>query len=1109
MKIFARYFLIILVNAFIFSVFSLFVDVKPVYADARSSTVEAEMQAMAAIGARGFLYWQYSHELGGPGVFGQDEFSFYLGDDTCQALANNAGAFDWVGVNVPNLFNSGAADQALAYLQSCGVNMVRVFGSPDRNGNDPIARQIADLAYNTYGIRLIVVICDFANTCELGIDGNVRSNPTNWYAGGYRSQITGPNYVGSYYSYAQDLAANFIGSNGVYAYELLNEPHCGGLGGCLPFYAEWAADMAAALKSVDSSKLVGIGQMSGQPCTLGDSALSAESPADFTVSNDNPNIDIASGHYYTITEKNNMALASQQAAALGKLFYIGEFGVRASGALPTGNYSDTSCEWPVVIKGRVRSTRKFVESDGTETLNKKLTGVSVTAYQGSWDYGTGKRNAGHIVNSEATVFTDENGNFELTTYRTPDSFDNSNYIAFCAFGEPKEILKVSLDHDIQIYQPINLDVEPLPGGLPQVPCPGDLSYVDRVEYLTCNEQNFDLDGFTNTPSVVYNVELLKEDVDDSYIGAPTDDPDCDPATQLCPPQNNEVTSKDPLEGRNGVYNSTDATSYYGANYLLTGYGYNYRDDITPPRNETIDEEELPLCRRNAACTYPIALEENEGRNGQTCGGPAVGGAGPFEWEERYGLMSDPSAVPACETDSGGVVMLDQIQPPWDDACDDRLAYDENDPNIPGLSGYSLDCRYFPVALLYNEGGALEKTYQTKEFNEATNDSFINNADPVWRIAPFEDGTKADRPFFGLNYVVHPAGPQGIYSLPWANILYSNQAVSHTQWGGPPSMIWHSPFQVQCIDSTEGNAFNPDTELPQGGNRGWYRIGLQQSLCTYNHSTGSTDPTNEEWFIRDETHRGSEGYKYLTEEVPPIAQGLFFNESIFGAVLQFFANLLSVFGVWGNDIPANSTCNPYTWGSWSGGGCPADSEFPCENSCTLDGPPCTAGTCSCSDYGVSASAVCEDGDYSSVPDGFIVTSCTHRSQDEPQGYGEDGDTACLGDIETDLDAYTFVEARRGIAVGKCSLEVVLPFAPPQELEPLTDIGSIMTLDQIASNEKDPPQGQGRGADSGAAGPEQIHVWGSMLRNAVQDPVHCESDDPEECINDFPEPPMNNL
>ncbi len=301
----------------------------------RAALVQQELSDLAAAGVDGALYWMYSGSRDQEFAFGSDLYSFFKGDPICGVLRSNVGNFSFLGVNIPSIGTAngrvpGAAEDAINYLSSdCGINMIRIFGFPDRGGV-AATTAIVNLAQSK-GMRVIVALCDYANGCaDLGITGSTQIDPTSWYTTGYTQTYGGPNYSGSYLDYAREMAQALAGNPGLYAIELLNEPHCGGVVGCISAYANWAQTVASEIRSRGVSR-VGIGQMASQPTTRGDSP-GAGSPPDFIVSNQGSSLNVASAHYYNDSEKTSALLANTQAdsGALSNIqeFYIGEFGVQ-------------------------------------------------------------------------------------------------------------------------------------------------------------------------------------------------------------------------------------------------------------------------------------------------------------------------------------------------------------------------------------------------------------------------------------------------------------------------------------------------------------------------------------------------------------------------------------------------------------------------------------------------------------------------------------------------------------------------------------------------------------------------------------------------------------
>jgi hypothetical protein len=250
-----------------------------------------------------------------------------------------------MGVNIPMLYvalNNGTLDRTLDYLSGqCGVNMIRIFGKP-QHGGIPVTTALVDAA-GSRGIKIIVSLCDAVIGCgQFGyfsnvFDPNNNWNPTGWYVDGWRTYIdpspTNP-YPGTFQDYARDMAQALSGKPGFYGIELLNEPTClhnTDVVLCVNAYVSWAHNVAAAVHNIDPTIKVGIGQKSSNDTARGDAPNVGipNRPPDFVYSNENPNLNITSGHYYDDVERGFVWNARFRALdeLNGRFFYVGEFGI--------------------------------------------------------------------------------------------------------------------------------------------------------------------------------------------------------------------------------------------------------------------------------------------------------------------------------------------------------------------------------------------------------------------------------------------------------------------------------------------------------------------------------------------------------------------------------------------------------------------------------------------------------------------------------------------------------------------------------------------------------------------------------------------------------------
>lgn len=267
-----------------------------------------------------YLVWQYGYELGS-NVSSGDKYTFYKGDPVCSILKAKAQSSPtkYIGVNVPNLAQIPTLiNPVLDDLKNnCGVNIIRIWGVPVNGVANTDGIKAVLSAANARGIKVIIVLSDYSNSSDPILPGSIRTDPTQWYSGGYRTT--------HYDIYVRDLILNIGNNTTIYAYELANEPHCGGIAGCVAPYATWAGRMADLINNnLSAPILVSIGQKASENTTRGDSP-GIGNPEDFRMSNSaSSSITAASGHYYTDAEKLVVASAESIARSLGKKFYIGE-----------------------------------------------------------------------------------------------------------------------------------------------------------------------------------------------------------------------------------------------------------------------------------------------------------------------------------------------------------------------------------------------------------------------------------------------------------------------------------------------------------------------------------------------------------------------------------------------------------------------------------------------------------------------------------------------------------------------------------------------------------------------------------------------------------------
>ena len=290
-----------------------------------TDSLKSQISQFFDAGAEGYLLWQYSGNRK-INPLENDPYSFFKDSPVCQAMSEIKNQFSgkFLGVNVHSLarYNEATIRDHLSYLSSsCGTSVVRIWGTPDRA--DPAKlKSFLDIATN-YGIKVIIALADYSNSNGDILPASVHSNPASWYQDGYKQ---------FYLPHVQAVVTTIGNHPSLFTYELANEPHCDGHSDCPPVYNQWVATVSSAIKSINPSARVSIGQMASQSTTLGDSPQNG----DYQKSNSASNITLTSAHFYNDSERQSALMALSQANSLGKAFYIGE--------APTSCLEIPSCE---------------------------------------------------------------------------------------------------------------------------------------------------------------------------------------------------------------------------------------------------------------------------------------------------------------------------------------------------------------------------------------------------------------------------------------------------------------------------------------------------------------------------------------------------------------------------------------------------------------------------------------------------------------------------------------------------------------------------------------------------------------------------------------------
>lgn len=273
-----------------------------------------DVDKFVAAGAEAYLVWLFSGVRSNP--IDNDQFSFYLGDDTCKLLKKAADKYPnvLIGANIYRLgerykdstMDGGQRPVPAAQLgelrAQCGARIVRFFSHKGYNSPSDGAEAVKAIAAN--GMKAIVALHDFSS---LGASmETLKFFQPERYAADKQNAI----------DVAKEIMKRGL-SNSVYTLEISNEPHCGMEQACLDGYLKWIEDVSSALRgagwnggiSVGQSASVGVGSKPG----LG-----------YEESNKVANITHMSGHHYDeISVQDNLAAAGI-AQRLKKPFYIGE-----------------------------------------------------------------------------------------------------------------------------------------------------------------------------------------------------------------------------------------------------------------------------------------------------------------------------------------------------------------------------------------------------------------------------------------------------------------------------------------------------------------------------------------------------------------------------------------------------------------------------------------------------------------------------------------------------------------------------------------------------------------------------------------------------------------
>jgi hypothetical protein len=318
---------------FLFGLFSLRA---PAQAQSVADGLAKEIDDFFAVGAQGYLVWQYSGNKGNGQIFASDPYAFFQGtpdgEAICKVLqqkaAENPGKF--LGVNMWDAGGTAHSPEKIkAHLQwlntSCGTTVVRIFAKAGGPGG---VEKVLNAAEGT-GVKILVAVGDYSNGSP-GLPSKVGSE---WFPQTLQA-FTSRNTGNEFYAQAAGVAA-LKNHPAYWGTEVANEIHCRGDDAILEDYKNLGEAFARLF-----GRQVGYGQKASENTTKCDSpGVQFEGQSHFQYTNSPSNITISSAHYYNPAEKALSIEAAKQAVQQGKLFYIGEAPpkLNADGTDPTKN----------------------------------------------------------------------------------------------------------------------------------------------------------------------------------------------------------------------------------------------------------------------------------------------------------------------------------------------------------------------------------------------------------------------------------------------------------------------------------------------------------------------------------------------------------------------------------------------------------------------------------------------------------------------------------------------------------------------------------------------------------------------------------------------------
>ncbi len=717
------------------------------------------------------------------------------------------------------------------------------------------------------------------------------------------------------------------------------------------------------------------------------------------------------------------------------------------------------------ISGNVKTLKMVIDSNtGAQRTNLPVKNATVAAYTGRYNFGSGMMR-GQIKNYQPftqipwqLAKTDEDGNFTVEADKYVEGnptnpFENAVYLAFfCVnqgdprsyaeyYGDPnlpgyvpmeiqgrrdpylRDLYKVGLYEDVtNLNVVIDCDPEQPPNFVPL----DDLNYVNRSSFLACSSGNYWDSNYEShwvngsRGSVVapdgFKTSIPLKQLDDTYKN-----------TNTIPPAE-EIPIVN-LEGRSE--NSAVNSDILGpARIMAAGFGTIFPGEMFEPPREGGDPETLVSCDRIKECNQTLTPEGGS-CNTYLSGGPAKSLSTPFYNKQVYESYSAAEAAERFVCNKDGVdYVLSQIQPPWDD-----LDYQGR---------YSLPKDYWSDEFLF--GVPQRSTVGGADYYSA-DDSF---SDDYAREERFVPNTQS--------VVALPFRSRNIYKyIPGANMQFSvskAQDMIGTYKGDgifdPPFDVLKSPLVASGGFDREKNTIDPqldfDAEARKVGNTGghagtkYWRIGLQDSLCTTSFATGArTEPTNVTAFPRkskdsliNESENFSTSYKFVTTETEKKDKsllGTLFSQSLGTAYAAVLQDITEFFQGWWDAATGQGNIQPDTKYGYT-------------------------GTC--------------------------IDQITTTTGDPPTEVYSSKYT-CEGDLQHPLAVQIDTSpSDRGLYQASelaGSYSLFLSLMSPTDAENLKGVGTLNTIDVVATNSKTPEDFAGFGLNAGFD-----NAWGGVSKDA---------------------------